>query len=470
MELYQLQDEVTVLKQMIDRKCKRYTNLCTLDVDGLNELWVNDYLLNDVRCAFLPLMREMLDVTKMPRLNFDFIDEETRITDNISIVSLRDTKFFMKMEEYSRETDWILHEYFVGIHLENFITFSTVLGAYSCTPYVENVSRACQYAGSPPENVNFVLYQYIDGETLYDTIDNKKLTAQETWNIVKIVWESLKEMNVRNGFVHQDMHFSNIMIIDLGDVFTIEVGSKTFETRYLPKIIDYGRSAIKVEGRIFSPSDLFLKLPAHSGTYDLIYLLRSFVIVYDDYSGIIDFKQTKRRDALLYHLLDLEGDELLQIYEYYDRKYSSQNRASSTTSDTSRGTVVQAERKQALSFPKCKFMHDPDETYSVMYRRKVDYYHDERELDKLRYRILRMDLMRKYININELNRYLDLVIKNNFFVKGNDEYRYIFTTFLHYYNEDKDDKLFDKMLIYNDIASSNPDIITIDVLGKLNKE
>lgn len=469
MELYQLQDEVTILKQMIDRKCKRYTNLCTLDVDGLNELWINDDLLNDVRCAFLPLMREMLDIAKMPRLNFDFIDEETRITDNISIVSLRDTKFFMKMEEYGRETDWILHEYFVGIHLENFITFATVLGAYSCTPYVENVSRACQYAGSPTENVNFVLYQYIDGETLYDTIDNKNLTAQETWNIVKIVWESLKEMNSRNGFIHQDMHFSNIMIIDLGDVFTIEVGSKTFETRYLPKIIDYGRSAIKVEGRIFSPSDLFLKLPAHSGTYDLIYLLRSFTVVYDDYSGIVGFKQTSRRDALLYHLLSLEDDELLQIYEYYDRKYSSQNKVFSQNRASST-TVVQAERKQTSLFPKCRFMHDPDETYSAMYRRKVDYYHDERELDKIRYSNLRVALLRKHVNINNLNRYLDLFIKNNFYVKDNEEYRFIISTFLHHYSEKKDDSLLDKILIYNDIASSNPDIITIDVLDRLNKE
>ena len=72
----------------------------------------------------------------------------------------------MKEEEYVRFSDTALHEYFVGLQLNQLKDkcpiFAGMIGAYSCTP--DN----CSTVGETEDaNVNFVLYQYIEGKTLW---------------------------------------------------------------------------------------------------------------------------------------------------------------------------------------------------------------------------------------------------------------------------------------------------------------
>ena len=60
----------------------------------------------------------------------------------------------------------------------------------------------------------------------------------------------------------------------------ITINKKVFVSAYLPVVIDYARSQVKVNGRLISPKVKFPNVPAESTMFDLSYLLYSFCNIY----------------------------------------------------------------------------------------------------------------------------------------------------------------------------------------------
>lgn len=316
-----LAKEIRLLKDYF-KKCN--TKLEDVDVSQLYDPYPNDTFLKDLICSFAPLIENITNITTLTPLTYNFFEEDGKINDRIFTVRTKNVKFLMKQEDYSHLTDRLLHEFFVGINILNILpTFASVITCYSCTPYLPDVASPCMYAGSEDENANFILYQYIDGPTLYTALENGIVTLTEAWHIIRIVFESINYAYRERGFIHQDLHFGNIVLYDLGENHNITIGKKQFTSKFLPKIIDYGRSQVRVDTNIYSPQDSTFRLPAKTPVHDLRYLLWAFCEHNSTFLG--DFVPVEylefKREWILIELLNKSDSEVLKIYNRYDKLY-----------------------------------------------------------------------------------------------------------------------------------------------------
>jgi serine/threonine protein kinase len=184
------------------------------------------------------MISQLIDTDIFPVLNFDF--ETHWINDQFGIVELHDVKYFLKQET----TEKVLHEFYVGLQLNKLKSripiFAAMITAYSCTPAVGKY-RGCKYANNV---TNFVLYQFIEGLTMKRAIIDNVVSKQEAWEIIEMLSKGLDLANKLTGFVHQDLHFDNIILRPLDGIHRIRVGNTFFNSKYLPQIIDFGRSKI----------------------------------------------------------------------------------------------------------------------------------------------------------------------------------------------------------------------------------
>ncbi len=125
---------------------------------------------------------------------------------------------------------------------------------------------------------------------------NNSISDDDKERVFLLTCFALAEANRRYGFVHGDLHFGNIMIRELSAprLFTFKFAGKVISitTKYLPTVIDYGRSQINFQGKkltpIFRPSYPPALKFGHSADflvadgkasmdgYDLIRLVTSF--------------------------------------------------------------------------------------------------------------------------------------------------------------------------------------------------
>lgn len=329
MEKYILEKEIKWLKTYY-KKCVKYIPLNRIDVSLLYDYYPNTKFLNRLVCSFSPLMENITSPDSLTPLTYDFFETDKVINDRIAVVKYDGVLFLLKQEEHGKVADRIIHEFFVGINLLNILpTFASVIACYSCTPYIPGKASHCEYAGTEHENVNFIMYQYIDGPSLHKATKDKIISLQETWQIVKIVFESVNYAYRMTGFVHQDLHFGNIILIDLGQKMNIKIGNKIFTTKFLPKIIDYARSRIEVDKNVYSPTLPSLRIPSNDTYHDLRYLFWSFYIFDPEF---FRFKDTPDKEMenewWLLNLFELSNFELMKIYDKYDKKYYYKNDSS----------------------------------------------------------------------------------------------------------------------------------------------
>lgn len=98
----------------------------------------------------------------------------------------------------------------------------------------------------PDKMCNYVLYEYIEGPEIKDFVLNH--TANENIEILKQIIYGLYEANIHCGFTHYDLHEGNIIIKTHPEVLSISYPSSNMNisTKYIPVIIDYGSSHIKI--------------------------------------------------------------------------------------------------------------------------------------------------------------------------------------------------------------------------------
>lgn len=362
-------------------------DICEQDVEQLKNPYPDSRIVKNVRDTFLSLFlgNKYLDdesierVLVLPPLQWDFIEETEIISDSLFVVSLRGMKFFMKREEYTRHTDWTLHEYFVGFNLPRLPTLALVLGAYSCN---FDGKQTCKYQSTTEDGLNFVLYEYLDGKTLSDFYKDLVAKSVKTpewyvWNMVRIVWETINHLFLSVRFIHQDLHFGNIIVVDLGEEMNIKIGGRLFTTRYLPKIIDYGRSQITVNGKVYSPIEPEFNIPSITPFHDLRYLLRSFNVINDfivwDKMGFGNNKQTF--DEYTEVIFNMSGKELLSLYNEFDKIYPEH---------------ISLDKKELMmdfvsttnNYEPCLSLPPPGQRLKTKYREENLYYRYLREYEK----------------------------------------------------------------------------------------
>jgi len=308
-------------KKIIIDECRvqNATSICSLDLSPFSQTWLNPIDLKLATSTFDWSFQNWGPGLLFPPLQFNIIKDVKTLNKRISIFKINGTKFILKEEEYEHPTDYLLHELFVGIQLNKFLNespfFVAILGGFSGSPS-SNESSPCQFRGKNNDNVNYLMYQYISGMTLQDALQSNTIEPNEGWYLIKIVWDALQFANSRCGFIHQGCHLRNIILRPLDQYYSISIRNKKYVSRFLPIIIDYGRSMIEVNGKVFSPTNKQNNIPATTPLHDLGYLLFAFRQFLKS-RGIYSPKGTKKGCVFAE---DEEKQSLTTLCKYFEEK------------------------------------------------------------------------------------------------------------------------------------------------------
>ena len=266
-ELKLLQDEFS---------SKEDLDLNLIDLSRLQEAFPSSDLIDKIVSSFKKAIVETKEPTKLASFDFQFKILQ-KFDERIWIVEKNGGKMVLKLEEYMKETDVSLHEFFVGHSLNqlNLPTFAKMLGTFGGSPPT-NESLPCQFVPDDNETVNYVLYQYIEGKTINEMIFEKAIGLDEGFYLLELAYHSVCFAHCQLGFYHQDLHFGNIILQELKEPMSLEINGRSFVVRYLPKIIDFARAQIVIDKKIFSPTISLLSIPANSIEIDLKYLIFPF--------------------------------------------------------------------------------------------------------------------------------------------------------------------------------------------------
>lgn len=218
-------------------------------------------------------------------------------------------------DPYIRQ-DALLHEYFVGKHLNRLRSqvpnFAYMLGKFVCSaPYLRSDGRgaihwcASQNVASD-ERTLFVIYERIAPSVTYQMwIAEPMRTRNEILVSVLQLAQALLVAQQRLAFMHLDLHPENVLMRELATETEITLFGTKVRTRWIPTVIDYGAARIRVDDEVFANWNVVQN--PYGTNFD------SFVDMYVFLAWIF-FQTVERRDEhgrvrfpgrirLLYHLL-----------------------------------------------------------------------------------------------------------------------------------------------------------------------
>ena len=179
----------------------------------------------------------------------------------------------MKMQQPKAfEDENLLHEILVGLILNNMRDhlpcFTYTYGGIFCGYPTEDNLKIDDYDGlcGNGDKHSILITENIPGNlSMSSFIKNVGITEVEKDKVIIMLAFALDEANRRYKFNHGDLHSNNVMIRTLNNerdfnfVYVDKAGlgeqSITIKTKYVPMIIDYGRSNIKFEGYNLRPID-----------------------------------------------------------------------------------------------------------------------------------------------------------------------------------------------------------------------
>lgn len=93
-------------------------------------------------------------------------------------------------------------------------------------------------------NAKYCVQEYVNnGDTLEHLID--KLCKEDIHNIIQQIICICKYSYDRIRFIHNDLHMSNIIVIQYNSHITLEYGDYKLKSNYIAKIIDFENSTCK---------------------------------------------------------------------------------------------------------------------------------------------------------------------------------------------------------------------------------
>lgn len=153
-------------------------------------------------------------------------------------------------------------EYFVGRYAINKLrykipTFMYTLGMFNCSGSVEQNSEQLCESKNGHSNPYLVL-EKIPGKTLRDLLVNRELTFEQWLVIFFQILLSLEIAQREIKFTHFDLHTSNVMIRNT-ESYNISLDNVTYTINnpiHTPVIIDYGMSAVEIDGHTIGEHDM----------------------------------------------------------------------------------------------------------------------------------------------------------------------------------------------------------------------
>lgn len=262
-----------------------------------------------------------------PPLTQKFFDALKGTKDqNRYVVNAKDgASFVVRREDYRDFSDDVLHQYFVMRLIQEEVWKKVPMIIY---PFgIFSATRNCEYTGNPETDerklYNFLITSYVP----FNRTDKNVIAGREpsndpavrqmsfhvamapqkpkgynprldgpikpllipihAWYLTKMMYDFLRFMGLYYLSSHGDAHYFNWYLRDLGEVQKVEIPdaddeskAKTYYTRYLPVLSDFGRSSVVVENRRYSFISKYYAVPPtydHRDLHDLLLLLYSFV-------------------------------------------------------------------------------------------------------------------------------------------------------------------------------------------------
>jgi len=152
-------------------------------------------------------------------------------------------------------SDNLMYEYMAGIHFVNHMVpkypvFLFTYGIYTRTRDIIDISQlktdltlqgtnfdvACQHSDKLS-----LLLQHVEGKTLQEMLYNPEFILNDLSKMLFMIYQTLSSL--AKQFTHYDLHPSNVMIMELDSPIEYVYHDEkiSFTSKYLPKIIDYGR-------------------------------------------------------------------------------------------------------------------------------------------------------------------------------------------------------------------------------------
>ena len=252
-----------------------------------------DKLINKSRLVYMKCLQQTIkehlekyDITyfhsdwKLPFYSY-FIQQaftdSTRISDNTSGGIIYQTFVSPKIPiilKCGKDDDFdsnnLLHEFIVGSFLNKIRnqtpSFCYIYFGFLCTSFEKDFEHMCKVIPinmfHPDENKDeendFVLTTIIGMEQcrgvslqrFCETNNNNVVVlAQVFVQLLVALQLAYKEYK----FIHGDFHASNIIVVDLGQIETIRFGKYQLKSRYIPQIINFGRSTIDCGFGVLTP-------------------------------------------------------------------------------------------------------------------------------------------------------------------------------------------------------------------------
>lgn len=153
----------------------------------------------------------------------------------------------------------LIHEFFVGTHLNNLrgqvLNFSYIYGAFDCNfPELieKNIYNVCS------NKINIV--NYIIQENIRNNISFREFSATCSFkNFILVYLQVVLAIAYANDiyqYTHYDLHYDNVLIVESSYEVVIPYPYKSdiiyIKTKYVPFIIDYGFSHLRVDNYDYS--------------------------------------------------------------------------------------------------------------------------------------------------------------------------------------------------------------------------
>lgn len=232
----------------------------------LDEYLKDEYYLYNVQKAFEVILLTLFNLLSVPQsqpddnivmLNKDIRQWLTRLyIPNInSAIGMAvfngfyymDNNLVLKTVQQKRSNSILVHEYYIGLYMNEMRkyipNFMYTYGLFKCGTLIpEDPKSLCETTG----DTNFLLLEYIKGESLLEYVKNKSL--KEIYTVLFQIVASLHMANEKFGFIHKDLHAGNIIIRPLKHKTYIKYdmfGSSLYLLcDNIATFIDYGYSEI----------------------------------------------------------------------------------------------------------------------------------------------------------------------------------------------------------------------------------
>jgi hypothetical protein len=182
------------------------------------------------------------------------------------------SSFIVKSNKPNIDNQGILHEFVIGSCLNQLRDdtpgFMFVFGAFFCSAFTDRIEELCSIQHNKAALSTIMVSEYIKGMSLKSFINSNE---DELDLVLKQIFLTLKIGYKRLNFRHNDLHLGNVMIRVFNTTKEIEYReyeeqSVFIKTKYLPQLIDYGKSIIQINS-LKEERKIYIKPFQNSSTF-----------------------------------------------------------------------------------------------------------------------------------------------------------------------------------------------------------